>query len=155
MIFQHISLLPWDRLGAPRYTSSTPSPIRQNSRGFWVAWGIFKTNLNIPTFLSAAPHSPNRNWINWDDIIPFLSESSNDTAGSLFLLLPIYCSAFGSLGGLLKRRLSTASLKDSSSSKDILIWTRTKIIVGAIPWSGKCYQKTKEVEINRSYNNHI
>ena len=31
---------------------------------------------------------------------------------------------------LLKRRLSTVSLKDSSSLKDILIETRTKIIVG-------------------------
>ena len=41
---------------------------------------------------------------------------------------------FGSLGGLLKRRLPAASLKDSGSSKDNLIETRTKIIVGAMPW---------------------
>ena len=51
----------------------------------------------------------------------------------LVLLLPICCCIFGSLEGLLKQRFSIASLKDSSSSKDNLIWTRTKIIVGAIP----------------------
>ena len=41
---------------------------------------------------------------------------------------------FESLAGLLKRRLSAASLKDYVSSKDNPIETRTKIIVGAMPW---------------------
>ena len=40
---------------------------------------------------------------------------------------------FESLGGLLKRTLPTASLKDSVSSKDNLIEIRTKIIVGVMP----------------------
>ena len=44
------------------------------------------------------------------------------------------------LGGLLKLRLPTDSLKDSSSPKDNLIETRTKIIVGAMPYAGKCHQ---------------
>ena len=49
------------------------------------------------------------------------------------LLRPIR-RLFGSLGGLLKRRVPVvASLKDSLSSKDNLIATRTKIIVGAMP----------------------
>ena len=42
-------------------------------------------------------------------------------------------SVFRSLGGLLKRRLPAASMKDSLSSMDDLIKTRTKIIVGAMP----------------------
>ena len=54
----------------------------------------------------------------------------------------------------MKHRLSTASFKDFSSSKDNFIDTRTKIIVGVIPWPGKNFSKTKEVEMNRSYN-HI
>ena len=59
----------------------------------------------------------------------FLSESWS----GVLLLLSICWRASESLAGLLKRRLSTASLKDSLSSKDNFIWTRTKIIVGAMP----------------------
>ena len=76
------------------------------------------------------------------------------------LLLPIRRSVFGSLGGLLKRKLAVVSLKDSLSSKDNPIETRTKIIVGAMPWSGNVISKnksvkTKEVEMNRYYYIHI
>ena len=58
--------------------------------------------------------------------------------GGIPLLLPTrrFGSVFGSLGAqglLLKQRLPAASLRDSSSSKDNLIETRTKIIVGAMP----------------------
>ena len=68
-------------------------------------------------------------------------------------MLPICGSVFapGSLGGLLQRRLpAAAALKDFSSSKDSFIETRSKINVGAMPWP--VISKTKEAEMNRSYN---
>ena len=58
-------------------------------------------------------------------------------------LLSIRRCVFGSLGGLLQRKLPAASLKDSLSSKDNLIETRTKIIVGAMPYSGNVISKNK------------
>ena len=48
-------------------------------------------------------------------------------------VVPISWDTLGSLGGLLKRRLPATSMKDSLSSKDNRIETRTKIIVGVIP----------------------
>ena len=66
------------------------------------------------------------------------------------ILLPIRRCVFGSLAGLLKRRLAVVSLKDSLSSKDNFIETRTKIIVGAMPWSGNVISKNK-----RSRNERI
>ena len=82
------------------------------------------------------------------------------SCGGIILLPPIRWSVlvFGSLGVLLKQRLPTASMKDSLSSKDNFIETRTKIIVGAIPYPGNCYQWNKKSwKINRFYNhnNHL
>ena len=72
-----------------------------------------------------------------------LSSLLSESSSGILVLTPISScwSAFGLLEGLFKWRLSTASLKDSSSSKDNFIETRTKIIVGAIPYPNKCYQR--------------
>ena len=63
------------------------------------------------------------------DWLVLISEPWEPSWGGILLLL-----VFGSLEGLLNPRLPAASLKDSVSSKDNLIETRTKIIVGAMPW---------------------
>ena len=57
--------------------------------------------------------------------------SSPEAAYYYFPLLEVNLDYFG---GLSKLRLPSpeASLKDSSSSKDNLIWSRTKIVVGAM-----------------------
>ena len=66
------------------------------------------------------------------------------SAGILVLFPSCWSSSVsGSLGGLWNRRLPATSLRDSSSSKDNLIETRTKITVGAMPYPGKCYLSVK------------
>ena len=67
------------------------------------------------------------------------TDSNHIVAGSILLLLALPSTCIGAFGllvvlaGLLKQRLSAVSRKDSLSSKDNLIETRTKIIVGAMP----------------------
>ena len=76
--------------------------------------------------------------------ITFYTSKTTDSnhsivAGSILLLLALHSTCIGAFGllvvlaGLLKQRLSAVSRKDSLSSKDNLIETRTKIIVGAMP----------------------
>ena len=88
------------------------------------------STFNLNNRATTTFHTPKcRIRITWRILKPrssFLSESWCS-------ILPIRWHVFGSLGGSLKQRLSTASFKDSPSSKDNFIEVRTKIIVGVIP----------------------